>query len=99
VARSGLGTINHTVLTIEHLRAKDISVLGLIFVRHDNGELSLAESTGPELASQLAMVPNWGLVDFIPGLADCKTAEDCVALLPADSSAIEAAATEIIRLG
>lgn len=99
VARSALGTINHTVLTVEHLRAKGVTVLGIIFVRSEGGELSLAESTGPDLVSQLTTIPNWGLVDFIPGLEDCKTPAECVALLPAESAAIETAATELIRLG
>jgi len=31
VARSGLGTINHTLLTIEALRSRDIPVFGVIF--------------------------------------------------------------------
>jgi dethiobiotin synthetase len=30
VARSGLGTLNHTLLTIEALRSRDISILGVI---------------------------------------------------------------------
>lgn len=31
VAKSGLGTINHTLLTLEGLRHRDISVLGVLF--------------------------------------------------------------------
>jgi dethiobiotin synthetase len=32
VARTSLGTINHTLLTLEALRRRDIDVLGLVFV-------------------------------------------------------------------
>lgn len=31
VARSGLGTLNHTLLTLEALRARDITILGIVF--------------------------------------------------------------------
>ena len=36
VARSGLGTINHTLLTIEALRARTLSVAGVIMVGEPN---------------------------------------------------------------
>lgn len=35
-ARSGLGTINHTLLTLEALRKRDISVLGVVMVGTKN---------------------------------------------------------------
>ena len=31
VARSGLGTLNHTLLSLEALRSRDIPVLGVVF--------------------------------------------------------------------
>lgn len=36
VARTGLGTINHSLLTIEALRARDVPVLGIAFVGDEN---------------------------------------------------------------
>lgn len=36
-ARAGLGTINHTLLSIEALRARDIEPLGIVFV--DSGDI------------------------------------------------------------
>lgn len=36
VARSGLGTINHTLLSIEHLRSRKIKILGIVL----NGKLN-----------------------------------------------------------
>ena len=36
VARTGLGTINHSLLTIEALRARGVAVHGLAFVGHAN---------------------------------------------------------------
>lgn len=37
VARSGLGTLNHTFLTIEALRSRNIPILGIVFSDEDSG--------------------------------------------------------------
>ncbi|MBU1255014.1 MAG: dethiobiotin synthase [Alphaproteobacteria bacterium] len=42
VARTGLGTINHSLLTIEALRNRGVAILGIAFVGDPNGE---SEST------------------------------------------------------
>ena len=39
IADAGLGTINSAVLTIEHLRARDIPIRGLIFNKYVPGDL------------------------------------------------------------
>ena len=39
IADAGLGTINSAVLTIEHLRARDIPIRGLIFNKYVPGNL------------------------------------------------------------
>ncbi|MFH1282551.1 MAG: dethiobiotin synthase [bacterium] len=39
VARSGLGTINHTILTIEALRKKGIKILGIIYNKFNKNSL------------------------------------------------------------
>lgn len=36
VARTALGTINHTLLAIEHARARGVQLLGVILVGHEN---------------------------------------------------------------
>lgn len=41
-ARSGLGTINHTLLTVEALRRRDITIAGVIMVGEPNIENRLA---------------------------------------------------------
>ncbi len=46
VARSGLGTINHTLLTLDRLRQKNIKVAGVV-LNWSKGELS--EKTNPEI--------------------------------------------------
>ncbi|WP_269621813.1 dethiobiotin synthase [Prochlorococcus marinus] len=50
VARSGLGTLNHTLLTIEALKKRNIPILGLIL----NGEL---HKDNPKTLEQMGGVP------------------------------------------
>ena len=45
VARSGLGTINHTLLTVEALRARALSVVGVVMVGPVNTDNRIAIET------------------------------------------------------
>ena len=38
VARTGLGTINHTLLSVEALRTRNIPILGIVFVGDANAD-------------------------------------------------------------
>lgn len=63
VARSGLGTINHTLLTIEGLQQRGIAILGIIF----NDEQLYAENDllvhdNRQIIQQLTTVPVLGRV-------------------------------------
>ena len=48
VARLGLGTINHTLLTLEHLKRNRIRVLGVVLNQTSRGK-TVAEKTNPEV--------------------------------------------------
>jgi dethiobiotin synthetase len=61
VARTGLGTINHTLLTIEALRARGCVVAGLAFVGEAHAE---NEAFIPAYAS----VPRLGRLPILPQL-------------------------------
>ena len=50
VARSGLGTLNHTLLTLEALRKRDIPIMGLIL----NGQL---HPDNPSTLEQIGKIP------------------------------------------
>jgi len=50
VGRAGLGTINHTVLTIEHLRARGARVLGVVLNGFKGDE---AEEAGPTTIQEM----------------------------------------------
>jgi dethiobiotin synthetase len=81
VARTGLGTINHSLLSIGALRAREIAIAGLLFVgdAHDDNEAVI-----PTLAG----VPSFGRLPLLNGL-DAETLAGAMARI--DLAAIRAA--------
>lgn len=69
VARSGLGTLNHTALTVEALRARDVSVLGVALNRYEGA--SVAERTNPDELERMCDCPVWTLPE-----SELETPED-----------------------
>ena len=55
VARAGLGTINHTLLTIEALKKRKIQILGIIFNGYAGNDLS--EKTNAEIIKEISGIP------------------------------------------
>jgi dethiobiotin synthetase len=55
VARSGLGTLNHTLLSVEALRHRQIPLLGLVLngPLHPDNPRTLAEISGAPVLAQL----------------------------------------------
>ncbi len=64
VARPGLGTINHTLLTIETARKRGIDVLGVIINHTVKNRKGLAEKSNPEVIEKLGKVPVLGVVPY-----------------------------------
>ena len=62
VARSTLGTINHTALTIEAARARGLAVAGVIINRYNHESPDLAEMTSPDEIQRVTGVRVLGLV-------------------------------------
>jgi dethiobiotin synthetase len=52
VARSGLGTINHTLLTVDKLRSAGVEILGVVM----NGENNLSNRTALEHYGQVSVL-------------------------------------------
>ncbi len=72
VARTDLGTLNHTLLTLEALAARDIPLVGVVLNRCHGGPVGLAEQTNPDTLARITDVPLWGPVEFVEGVsADC----------------------------
>ncbi|MFB4164069.1 dethiobiotin synthase [Alteribacillus sp. JSM 102045] len=64
VAKPGLGTVNHTVLTVEYARRAGIEVAGVIVNGLREKEKDLASKTNPELIEKFAGVPVLGVVPW-----------------------------------
>ncbi|WP_206237743.1 dethiobiotin synthase [Novosphingobium terrae] len=58
VARTGLGTINHTLLTIEALRARKVAITGIAFVGepHDENEAVIPALSGVPRLGRLPLL-------------------------------------------
>jgi dethiobiotin synthetase len=74
VARSTLGTINHTALAIEAARARGLAVAGVVVNRYNHESPDLAEMTSPDEiqrvtgARVLGLVPEDRATDFRAGV-------------------------------
>ncbi|MBI4682224.1 MAG: dethiobiotin synthase [Nitrospirae bacterium] len=64
VARPGLGTINHTLLTIEAARNRGIDILGVIINHSAQIKKDLSVKTNPEIIEKLSGVPLLGNVPY-----------------------------------
>jgi dethiobiotin synthetase len=72
VAKSGLGTINHTVLTVKAAQAAGIEVAGVILNRYP-AKPGLEAQTNPEVIAALTGVP---ILARLPEMADLERPED-----------------------
>jgi len=74
VARLGLGTINHTLLTVRHAQSLGIEVAGIVFNQAEPAEEGIAERTNPPTVQQLSDVPVLGVVPHLPAtdVAACR---------------------------
>ena len=67
VARAGLGTINHTALTVIGAHQAGLPVAGVVLNRYPD-KPSLAEATNPEVITAITKVPILGRVPDVPNL-------------------------------
>ena len=67
VARGGLGTINHTLLTLDAATIRGFEVRGLIFNRMPRVNVSIAEITNPKVIHDLTGIP---ILGTLPDLED-----------------------------
>ncbi len=62
VARAGLGTINHTLLTIAALNAAGVSVAGVVINRYPAESPDVASETNPHMIERYSGVPVLAIV-------------------------------------
>jgi dethiobiotin synthetase len=68
VSRPGLGTINHTMLTVNYAIKEGLPVAGIIINHSQPSKSSLAEETNPKVIRQLSTVPLLGIFPYLKEL-------------------------------
>jgi dethiobiotin synthetase len=71
VARSSLGTINHTLLTLSYCQQEGLDVVGLI-ISKSTPEADLSEEKNPAIIKQFSGVPLLGSLPFLKDYAGVK---------------------------
>jgi dethiobiotin synthetase len=66
VARANLGTINHTLLTVEAARARGLAIAGIVLNRYHTDSTDLAEFTNPDEIARASGAAILGLVPDDP---------------------------------
>jgi len=64
VSRASLGTINHTLLTLEAAASRDLQVCGIVYCVPQAGPLDAAAQTSPEVVTRLSGIPSLGTIPF-----------------------------------
>ncbi len=67
VSRTALGSVNHSLLTLDRLRRENIPILGLI-ANHTTGNPGIAEETFTEQLTEFDPVTILGKLPYCPGL-------------------------------
>jgi len=68
VARPSLGTINHTLLTINYAIREGLSVAGIVINFNRSPDGSIAEGTNPHVIQQMTEIPVIGLFPYLRDL-------------------------------
>ena len=66
VARASLGTINHTLLTLEAAKTRKLAVAAVVINNYHPHTATLAEETNPEVIARLARIKIPLIVPFDP---------------------------------
>lgn len=77
VARPGLGTINHTLLTINEARRRGWRVKGVIFCQAKPGKRGLPERTNPQEIEKLSGVRTLGVIPYLKPLNEKNILRQC----------------------
>jgi dethiobiotin synthetase len=80
VARSTLGTINHTLLTLSYCQGEGLDVKGLI-INKSTPDADPAEDDNPQLITHFSRAPLWGSFPYLRDCAGVKGNRDFLAQL------------------
>lgn len=70
VSRPGLGTINHTLLTVKYALKEGLKVAGVIINHTYQAEGGMAEETNPQMIKQLSPAPLIGFFPYLNAMSD-----------------------------
>jgi dethiobiotin synthetase len=70
ITKPGLGTINHTMLTVNYALEAGLEVAGLIINYSMPPENSLAEKTNPQILTEICPVPIIGTFPYLKGMGE-----------------------------
>jgi len=71
-ARPGLGTINHTLLSIRALRSDGLDIAGIVFIATQDDKPGIIEEDNITTIKHFSKVPVLGTIPFCSQLADPK---------------------------
>jgi dethiobiotin synthetase len=77
VSRLGLGTINHTLLTIRQARQMGFDVKGIVFSKTHDQRRGIAEMTNPGIIEDLGQVPVLGTIPYLKRFEPKDVARRC----------------------
>jgi len=81
VTRPNLGTINHTVLTVEYARSRGLQVAGIIINGWNEEEVGILETSNEEYMTRLTGVPIVGKFPHSPIIKDITVQSEDLAKL------------------
>lgn len=65
VGKSNLGTINHTVMTIDCAMRKELEILGIVLTRLDGKKITVDEETNPKIIEEISGFDVWGPIEYV----------------------------------
>lgn len=77
VSRLGLGTINHTLLTLRQARQMGFDVKGIVFSKTHDQRRGIAEMTNPGIIEDLGQVPVLGTIPYLKHFEPKDVARRC----------------------
>lgn len=83
-AHPGLGTINHSLLTIREAQRRHLRLLGLIFVHTKSTRSGIPERTNPSEIARLSGIPILGTIPFLKRLDQQTILSRCQRALELD---------------
>lgn len=85
VGRAGLGTVNHTLLTIRAVRDAGLTVAGFCFSGGERSAADCSPSLNPDLVVEFSGAPHLGTLPYLPELTARALKEAAMEALDLDS--------------